>query len=259
MEPNADSLLVTVITVCYNCENLIADTMSSVISQDYSDIEYILVDGGSTDNTVGIIEKASLEDRRIKYVSEPDKGIYDAMNKGLRRATGDIIYFVNAGDRLYTINVISRVVEAFVKYNCDIVYGRVLRGDDIQAFEKVDRTFFLQDKMVSHQGLFVKKNIFDKTGLFDTKFKLCADFDWLIKCFKKKADIIGIPEIVAYYDLSGVSSLSRKAIAYEHTQIIRLHFGYINLYFLRVLARSLLNERQLDKVKLFLKVLRSNK
>ena len=112
------SIKLSIITVCYNAEKVIEDTILSVLGQTYQDIEYILVDGGSQDKTLQIIEKYS-QDERVRYISEPDEGIYDAMNKGGSLATGDYIQFLNAGDFLVNATVIEDVICKIKEYSCD--------------------------------------------------------------------------------------------------------------------------------------------
>lgn len=119
------ALKVSVITVCRNAENVIEKTISSVVEQTYENIEYIIVDGASQDKTLEIVTRYA-EKGNIKYITEPDRGIYDAMNKGIRMSTGDYLEFLNAGDALINHNVIEKVVDEITKCQADIVYGNIL-------------------------------------------------------------------------------------------------------------------------------------
>lgn len=223
---------VSIITVSYNSENVINDTINSVLEQNYSNIEHILVDGASSDKTLEKIKEYAIN-KRIIYISEKDNGIYDAMNKGIGISTGDIIYFLNCGDTLYDNNVITKIANYYINNNVDILYGDIIfkydKSEQLQLNkDTINKEFFQSEKMVCHQAIFSKKIIFDKYGDFVLDYKLCSDFDWFLKCYKEGVKIEYIPLIIAKYDKTGVSSdiSNKQKIIDEHYDILKKRYGY---------------------------------
>jgi len=183
--------IVSIITVCYNSEKTIGTTIQSVISQDYPDIEYIIVDGKSTDNTMSIVD--SYKEKIAKRTSEADKGIYDAMNKGIKMASGDIIGILNSDDVFVSESIISEVVQAF-EQNPDVaaVYGDIDYFKD-ETTKKVLRTwvtkpyypaFFDDGEVPPHPSLFVKKVVYDEIGVYYPDFKISSDYEFMLRAFK---------------------------------------------------------------------------
>ena len=182
---------VSIITVCYNSEKTIEDTIQSVISQDYPDIEYLIIDGKSTDNTMQIIGKYA--DHISKSTSEPDKGIYDAMSKGIKMASGDIVGILNSDDIFFTDKTVSDVARVFTNDpEVDAVYGNIAyyRGTDM---EKKVRTwitkpyydqFFEHGEVPAHPSLFVKKSVYDTIGTYFPDFKISSDYEFMLRAFK---------------------------------------------------------------------------
>jgi glycosyltransferase involved in cell wall biosynthesis len=216
---------ISIITVCFNTEKTIEQTINSVLGQTYKDIEYIIVDGISKDNTLKIVGKYM---KKIsKVVSEKDKGLYDAMNKGVRIAKGQVIYFLNADDVLVNKNIIKEVAKEFEKEDFDLVFG------DVEFYYpkenkkvKISRNASLNDlkngNMPPHQGSFVKKEFLIKHP-FNLKYKSSADFDFFCNLLKEKPRIKKINKIISRMIVGGVSS---GVISYKETEeIIRKHFG----------------------------------
>jgi len=178
---NNEKPLVSIITVCYNSEKYIRDTMESVLNQTYENIEYIIVDGKSSDNTLDIIKEYEPKfNGRMKWISEADEGIYDAMNKGIKFATGDIIATINSDDVYADNNVLENVIEVFNEENCDACYGNVamVKRDDLNQISRLWKTdsnkYFSQLKygwVPAHPSFFAKKRLYDKYGSFDLDFK----------------------------------------------------------------------------------------
>lgn len=174
----------SIITVCFNSESTIEDTINSVISQDYDDIEYIIIDGGSKDNTLKIIERYS--DFISKVISEPDKGIYDAMNKGLKLATGEIIGILNSDDIFVSSQTISEVIKR-IKGSPEeaIFYGEIaiVERDNIEivkrryAVDKFTTSKLKLGIMPPHPATFIPKSIYEKISNYRTEYKIAADFE----------------------------------------------------------------------------------
>ena len=172
---------ISIITVCFNSADTIEHTIISVINQSYKNIEYIIIDGGSTDGTLEIIRK--YEEYISYWVSEPDKGIYDAMNKGIKAATGEIIAFINSDD-WYADGAVKTVVEKFRETNADAVHAIVKLVKNGNIVGEFGRNPKLEDffcKMViPHPATFVRASVV-KEELFDTSYKIAADYDLLLK------------------------------------------------------------------------------
>lgn len=195
----------SIITVVFNGASTLEKTINSVLSQTYDNIEYILVDGGSTDNTIEILKK--YDDSNLSWVSEPDKGIYDAMNKGIERASGDWLYFLGADDQFYNNNVLKAVFGETDIMNYDFIYGNVKS----EAFKNVYDGEFdfekLLKKNISHQAIFCHKNIFLTIGKYNLKYKTHADWDFNLRCFENnEMRIKYVNEIIAEFGKGGVSS-----------------------------------------------------
>nr|WP_315243909.1 glycosyltransferase family 2 protein [uncultured Flavobacterium sp.] len=177
---DTDSPLITIITVCYNVSSTIEKTILSVINQNFSDFEYIIIDGGSTDDTLEIIKK--YKDRISFWLSEPDAGIYDAMNKGIKLATGEWINFMNAGDVFYDMQILKKVFS--IDRFSDVIYGDNMLcyrwGNIVLAPDDIEKT---RDFMVfGHQTVFAKSKLLLKY-LFDTNYKIAADYDLFFRIY----------------------------------------------------------------------------
>ncbi|MEM9052454.1 MAG: glycosyltransferase family 2 protein, partial [Bacteroidota bacterium] len=178
---------VSIITISFNAVDTLEDTILSVLNQSYENIEYIVVDGASTDGSLDIVEK--YRNDIDKFVSEPDEGIYFAMNKGLNMATGDLVAILNADDTYSSNNVISRVVSKIEQSQTDSLYGdlhyvdRNKVGNVVRRWKagRFVRSFFLKGWMVPHPTFFVKKEVYDKYGLFNTDLKTSADYEFMVR------------------------------------------------------------------------------
>lgn len=212
---------ITVITVCYNAVNEIEQTILSVINQTYDNIEYIVVDGGSKDGTVDIIQK--YEDRITKWISEPDKGIYDAMNKGIRMATGEWINFMNAGDRFAKNNILNDVTYYFSKNEIDVIYGNC--GFLNTQTVEIARPFWEHPNKYHglgfcHQTAFVKSAIC-RNYIFNISYHICADFDFFYRLYQKGYKFYYINTTIANIDTCGISlSLANRAEVYRQNAAI---------------------------------------
>ncbi len=204
---------VSIITVCYNSEKTIEDTLQSVINQSHPNIEYIVIDGVSTDNTLSIINK--YKDKISVLISEKDKGIYDAINKGISIATGDIIANLNSDDFYIDDKVITDVVSTFGKEKTDTLYADLFYVDayDINKIVRYWKSkpykegLFLRGWMPPHPTFFVKKEVYQKYGLFDLQFKSAADYEIMLRFIHRfKVSISYLPRVIVKMRIGGVSN-----------------------------------------------------
>jgi glycosyltransferase involved in cell wall biosynthesis len=196
---------ISVIIAVYNGAKVIEKSVGSFLNQNYGNKELVIVDGGSTDGTVSIIKQ--FDNPSILWKSEPDKGVYDAMNKGIERATGEWIYFLGADDEFYNREVLASLFGGGNFEGIDFLYGNVKR----EGFKKVYDGEFdyrkLLIKNISHQAIFYRKNIFQQLGNYNVNFKTHADWDFNLRCFEKKEISIKYrPEVIARFGQGGLSS-----------------------------------------------------
>ena len=206
---------ISVVTISYNSSKTIRNTIDSVLSQDYENIEYIVIDGNSTDETTDIIR--SYGDKISYFISEKDDGLYDAMNKGIRAATGDIIGILNSDDFYYTNHVISDIAEMFIFNETDAVYGDLLYVDTIDT-DNIRRywksgDFVLKNMRkgwtVPHPTFFVKKEIYNRYGLYSIRLKSASDYEMIIRLLYKNKIIVNyLPKILVKMRIGGISNYS---------------------------------------------------
>ena len=186
--------LVSVVTVVFNGEKYLEETIQSVINQTYDNVEYTLIDGGSTDGTVDIIRK--YEDKIAYWISEPDCGISDAFNKGVLASKGDYIFFLGADDYFLANDAIEKVMADIDLESDDLVCGNVARVDmdgrefaktDVSSFKKRDLLFRMA---LPHQGLFMHRRFFEKYGLFDAENKFSMDYELLLRAYREFPNVV---------------------------------------------------------------------
>lgn len=219
---------VSVITVVHNNEKNIKGCMESVNFQVYDNIEHIIIDGKSTDNTLQIIKEN--KNPRIKLVSEKDSGIYDAMNKGIQLSSGQIVGFLNSDDLFYDKNAIENIVKVFKEENVDSCYGDLVYVDKDNT-EKIIRYWKSNDFRISlfkkgwhppHPTFYVKKEIFEKYGFFDLKYKIAADYALMLKLLlKEKISTFYIPEVIVKMRVGGTSNNSINNIILANYECYR--------------------------------------
>lgn len=217
----------SIITVCFNSGTLIERTLQSVVGQYYPNIEYIIIDGGSTDETLSIINKFQSKISRI--ISEKDNGIYDAMNKGLAKSTGEFVYFLNSGDYLSHDGVISEIIlkikqyPDFEIYTGDIeYYDKKNKSERISGYRK--KPVDIIARVINHQSIIARKDIFDRCGGFDTKYTIYADYDWLLRTSVKYGARIKYTGILfAYYLKEGKSDLLWRRYLHERLAIVKVN------------------------------------
>ena len=225
----------SIITVTYNAEKVLEDTIQSVITQSYKNVEYIIVDGGSKDGTLGIIEK--YRQHIAHLVSEPDKGLYDAMNKGIKLATGDYLCFLNAGDELHEDDTLFYMVHSIKGDTLpDVIYGETQIVDENGHFIRMRRLSapevltwksFKKGMLVCHQAFFARRELAVNEP-YNLKYRFSADFDWCIRIMKKSKNIHTSGLTVIDYLNEGMTTRNHKASLMERFHIMCHHYGYIS-------------------------------
>ena len=224
----------SVITVCYNAQATIEDTIQSVIAQTYLHVEYIIVDGASKDRTLSIINR--YRDRITTVVSEPDKGLYDAMNKGLRLATGDYVCFLNAGDSFHEDDTLQQMVHTLRELTelPDVLYGETalvdaeghfVRMRRLQAPEHLTWRSFRHGMLVCHQAFFAKRTLAEP---YDLSYRFSADFDWCIRIMKKSKVLHNTHLTLIDYLEEGMTTRNHKASLHERFRIMTKHYGWLS-------------------------------
>lgn len=223
----------SVITVTYNAEAVLEDTIQSVISQTYRHVEYIIVDGASKDRTLAIAEK--YRDHIARIVSEPDKGLYDAMNKGIGLATGDYLCFLNAGDSFHEDDTLQQMVHTLSGDELpDVMYGETALVDKEGHFRRMRRLSapevltwksFKQGMLVCHQAFFAKRTL---VMPYDTKYRFSADFDWCIRIMKKARTLHNTHLTLIDYLEEGMTTQNHKASLRERFRIMVHHYGLLS-------------------------------
>lgn len=221
----------SIITITYNAASVIEPTLASVAAQSYRNFEYLLIDGGSTDDTVAKAKASGIEFAHI--VSERDNGLYDAMNKGIKLAKGDYLCFLNAGDAFHSSDTLERIVAAIPDGNSlpDILYGETAEVDEKRCFvrmrrlsvpEKLHWKSFKQGMLVCHQAFYARR---DLAPLYDLKYRLSADVDWCIKIMKRSENMVNVGFTVVDYLQNGLSLQNHRASLIERFKIMCRHYG----------------------------------
>jgi len=231
---------ISIITIVYNNRQYIKDCIESVLEQNYTNIEHIVIDGNSTDGTQKIIER--YKDKLGIYISEKDSGLYNALNKGIIKATGDIIGILHSDDLFYSKDTITNLIKEFNGTNADVVYsnGVFVNRDDISEVKRIyiAKTFkkwYLNWGWIPlHTGIFVKKEALGKIGLYDESYRIASDYDFSIKLFKGNFNYHFWDNYVVKMRLGGKSTTPslQKLKSKEDLDIIRRHklSGYFTLF-----------------------------
>lgn len=219
----------SIITVCFNEEKWIEETCKSISSQTYPNYEWIVIDGASTDKTLEILQE--YKPKITQLISEKDKGIYDAMNKGARLATGEYLIFINGGDALYNPNTLNEVFKLNMKE--DILFGDQVElvGDSTPtSFKNISLTkkYFLISKHIAHQATFISRRLFEKVGGYDTSYKITGDSEFFtnsIVNYKASSKYLGL--IVSRFNTEGMSCDPRnlKKMQQEYKRMNKTHYS----------------------------------
>jgi len=217
---------VSIITVCYNSSVTIRDTIESVLAQDYTDIEYIIIDGASRDNTLDIINE--YRNRIAHVVSEPDRGIYDAMNKGIKIASGDVVGVLNSDDFFSSNQSVSKLVAGFTD-NTDAVYADLVyvkQQDKTKLSRLYSSASFSPWKirfgfMIPHPTFYAKRSLFDKLGFYKLDYRVAADFELMARFFKAGIRVNRINSVIVSMREGGISSAGLKWRIHQNMEISR--------------------------------------
>lgn len=217
---------ISIITICYNNEKDIIPTIESVIHQTYTDIEYIIIDGGSKDSTMKIVEK--YKNHISKIISEPDKGIYDAINKGITLATGDIIGLIHAGDFLYNDEVIEKINDHFeMNPEDEAIYGHAIAINSKKKIVRVDKSpqfsksLFKRGWFLPHESFYAKRYLFEKYGLYNLKYKIAADYELVLRfLYFNNIKVNLLDDYIFYFSIGGTSSKNIKNIIKQNIECI---------------------------------------
>jgi glycosyltransferase involved in cell wall biosynthesis len=224
----------SIITITYNAAKYLEQTILSILNQSYPNIEYLIIDGMSSDGTVDIIRH--YEAGIAYWESEPDKGLYDAMNKGLKRATGDYVWFVNAGDTLGSADIVQQIASLVQKEPTlpDIIYGETIVMDEqgrslglrrLKSPDKLTWKSFKMGMLVCHQSFVVKLEL---APLFDMQYRYSSDFDWCIRCMKEANTYLNTRKVLSHFLDGGVSTIQRKASLKERYRIMCNYYGRVS-------------------------------
>lgn len=205
----------SIIIPTFNSEKLIELCLDSITNQNIKDYEIIIIDGGSTDRTADIIEQKLHDHPNWKFISEPDKGIYDAMNKGMHLTRGNWLFFMGSDDTLYASDTLEKVKEC-ISENVDFLYGNVLHKQSNKIVDGEFDTGKLFQKTICHQAIFYNKKLCDSVGTYNLDYKICSDWEYNLRCFARTSKIKHINQIICNYDGSGVSSFTTDNLFVEN-------------------------------------------
>ena len=223
----------SIITITFNAASVIGPTLQSVLSQTYTNYEYLLIDGGSKDDTV---EKAKASGIAFAHiVSEPDKGLYDAMNKGMKLATGDYLCFLNAGDSFYASDTLQKIVDTIAgeKELPHVLYGETAEVNEAREFVRMRRLkapenlnwrSFKDGMLVCHQAFYARRDI---APLYDLKYRLSGDVDWCIKVMKQSTRLVKVDAVVVNYLQNGLSLKRHRESLIERFKVMCSHYGVL--------------------------------
>lgn len=225
----------SIITVTYNAGQVLEKTIQSVISQTYRQIEYIVVDGGSKDNTLEIVNK--YQEHISRVISKPDKGLYDAMNKGIRLATGDYLCFLNAGDKLHANETLQQIVQNLPSSELpDVIYGetaivdaegKFLHMRRLSAPKQLHWKSFKQGMLVCHQAFLAHRKL-AISHPYDLQYRFSADFDWCVRIMKDASFLHNTQLTLIDYLNEGMTTHNHKASLKERFRIMVKHYGWIS-------------------------------
>lgn len=241
---------ISIITITHNSAKTLGRALESVRQQTYPDIEHILVDGASTDGTRAMIEAYAASHQDVRWVSEKDDGIYNALNKGIRMATGDVIGFLHSDDVLYNANTIAHIANAFETAKVDVVYGdlQYCKGDKVvrqwqsNAFHPRALKY---GWMPPHPTMYVRREVYEQVGLYDEWFRISADYDMILRIFTSGFTTCYLPQVLVRMEVGGTSNRDTRArLSKTQEDYIILKKNRIGAGYLTVLCKQVRKIRQ---------------
>lgn len=233
---------ISIITVCYNSASTIEDTIKSVLAQKYDNYEYLIIDGLSKDNTLDIVKKYESKFKgKMKIISEKDKGLYDAMNKGIKLATGDIIGIINSDDVLIDEHVFEKINSSYTD-ETDILYANLIYCDSTLTHPIRDYISGKRKKnewCPAHPTMYIKRSVFDKVGLYNLNYKVSSDYDMMVRINKGNFNFTYLNDYLVLMRLGGVSNGLKGYVNNFKDAYRILKDNNISLPFLRTLKRSI--------------------
>jgi len=230
---------ISVVTVVYNSAALIENTVKSIINQSYSHIEYIVVDGGSTDGTIDILNRYKKNISTL--ISEPDHGIYDAMNKGISLATGDFVVFINSGDKFSSPDILEKIFSNPDAAQADVIYGdtditdsegNIIHSRRHRPPESLNWKSFKRGMLVCHQSFIARRNLIDS---YDLTYRYAADFDWCIRILKKSKSVHNSRQVISLFLEGGQTRKTIVPGLKERFRIMRHHYGLISAIYRNII------------------------
>lgn len=243
-------MTISIITITYNSAKSLQRALDSVQSQHYKDIEHIIVDGASTDGTKDLIAAYAKQHPNVRWVSEKDDGIYNALNKGIRMATGDVIGFLHSDDVLYSSDSIGHIAAAFGDETVDVVYGDLQYcngGKVVRRWKSNDfnPSALKYGWMPPHPTVYVRRKVYEQVGEYDEWFRISADFDMMIRIFKAGYCSKYIPEVLVSMETGGASNKNTKArLSKTQEDYIVLKKNNVGAGYLTVACKQLRKVRQ---------------
>ncbi len=241
---------ISIITITYNSAKTLQRALKSVEGQTYADIEHVLVDGASTDGTRELIEAYAKKHKNVRFVSESDEGIYNALNKGIRMATGDVIGFLHSDDVLFAPDSIEHIAAAFQSEDVDVVYGdlqycrgnRVVRHWQSNSFNPCSLKY---GWMPPHPTVYVRHKVYEEVGPYDEWFRISADYDMMLRIFCAGYKSQYIPEVIVSMEIGGASNKNTKArLSKTQEDYIVLKKNHVGCGYLTVACKQLRKIRQ---------------
>lgn len=230
---------ISVVTVVYNSAALIENTVKSIINQSYSHIEYIVVDGGSSDGTIDILNRYKKNISTL--ISEPDRGIYDAMNKGISLTTGDFVVFINSGDKFSSPDILEKIFSNPDATQADVIYGdtditdsegNIIHSRRHRPPESLNWKSFKRGMLVCHQSFIARRNLIDS---YDLTYRYAADFDWCIRILKKSKSVHNSRQVISLFLEGGQTRKTIVPGLKERFRIMRHHYGLISATFWNII------------------------
>jgi glycosyltransferase involved in cell wall biosynthesis len=243
---------ISIITITYNAEQVLEKTMLSILNQTNPNFEYCIIDGNSKDQTIAIIQRMEkrirsgefigFESTQFNWISEPDRGLYHAMNKGIDHSTGDFVWFINAGDKLYDPDTVQKVYDLIdIEKDCDFIYGQSIMIDEADheigerhkiAPRVLRLNHFLNGLVICHQSVIIKKEI---ASHYNLNYAIASDYDWVIRAYKNSMCQGYIDQYISKFMIAGVSTQKRKLAWKERFLIMKEHFGLLTTIWAHIL------------------------